>query len=164
MSCAGSTTSSSWRTTPTATCASPGEDVPSIKSLDTEGVVVYAGSFSKVISPGMRVGYAIGPKAGPAKDGGVQAGRGCPLPTCGPRSSATAFMTEYDYRGPPGKPAGPFTAGRAPSCWRPWSGTSCPWASPGSHFEGGLFAWCTLPAGVDMPGVLSKRPRSTRCA
>ena len=40
-----------------------GEDVPSIKSLDTEGVVVYAGSFSKVISPGMRVGYAIGPKA-----------------------------------------------------------------------------------------------------
>ncbi|MBQ7989833.1 MAG: PLP-dependent aminotransferase family protein [Oscillospiraceae bacterium] len=34
-----------------------GEDIPSIKSLDTEGRVVYAGSFSKVISPGMRVGF-----------------------------------------------------------------------------------------------------------
>ena len=34
-----------------------------LSTLDTEGVVVYAGSFSKVISPGMRVGYAIGPKA-----------------------------------------------------------------------------------------------------
>lgn len=34
-----------------------GEDIPSIKSLDTEGRVIYAGSFSKIISPGMRVGF-----------------------------------------------------------------------------------------------------------
>ena len=34
-----------------------GEDIPSVKSLDTEGRVVYAGSFSKVISPGMRIGF-----------------------------------------------------------------------------------------------------------
>ena len=39
-----------------------GEPLPSIKSFDTDGIVIYAGSFSKVISPGMRVGYAIGPK------------------------------------------------------------------------------------------------------
>lgn len=34
-----------------------GEDIPSVKSLDTEGRVIYAGSFSKVISPGMRIGF-----------------------------------------------------------------------------------------------------------
>lgn len=34
-----------------------GEDIPSVKSLDTQGRVIYAGSFSKVISPGMRVGF-----------------------------------------------------------------------------------------------------------
>ena len=34
-----------------------GEDIPTIKSLDKEGRVIYAGSFSKIISPGMRVGY-----------------------------------------------------------------------------------------------------------
>ncbi len=34
-----------------------GEDIPSIKSLDTEGRVIYSGSFSKVIAPGMRVGF-----------------------------------------------------------------------------------------------------------
>ena len=39
-----------------------GEDVPSIKSFDTDGLVVYAGSFSKVLAPGLRVGYAIAPK------------------------------------------------------------------------------------------------------
>ena len=36
-----------------------GEHVPAIKSFDEEGIVIYAGSFSKILSPGMRVGYAI---------------------------------------------------------------------------------------------------------
>lgn len=36
-----------------------GEDIPSIKSMDTDCRVIYAGTFSKVVSPGMRVGYAI---------------------------------------------------------------------------------------------------------
>lgn len=36
-----------------------GEHVPSIKSLDTEGIVVYAASLSKIISPGMRTGIMI---------------------------------------------------------------------------------------------------------
>lgn len=39
-----------------------GVDVPSIKSLDTKGNVIYAGSFSKVLSPGLRVGYMIASK------------------------------------------------------------------------------------------------------
>ena len=40
-----------------------GEHVPSIKSLDDEGYVVYAASLSKIIAPGMRVACCIGPKA-----------------------------------------------------------------------------------------------------
>ncbi len=36
-----------------------GEEVPTIKSLDTEGRVIYAGSFSKILSPGMRLGYIV---------------------------------------------------------------------------------------------------------
>lgn len=38
-----------------------GEDLPNIKSFDTEGRVVYAGTFSKLIAPGIRVGYVLGP-------------------------------------------------------------------------------------------------------
>lgn len=38
------------------------EDIPSIKSLDDEGLVVYAASFSKIIAPGMRVAVMVGHK------------------------------------------------------------------------------------------------------
>lgn len=34
---------------------------PALKSLDSEGRVIYAGSFSKSVFPGMRLGYLVGP-------------------------------------------------------------------------------------------------------
>ncbi len=36
-----------------------GEKVPTIKSMDTTGHVIYLGSFSKVFSPGLRLAYLI---------------------------------------------------------------------------------------------------------
>lgn len=39
-----------------------GEDIPSIKSLDEDGLVIYAASLSKIIAPGMRVACCIGPE------------------------------------------------------------------------------------------------------
>lgn len=39
-----------------------GEDIPSIKSLDEDGLVIYAASLSKIIAPGMRVACCIGPQ------------------------------------------------------------------------------------------------------
>lgn len=37
-----------------------GTDIPTIKSMDDEGIVVYSGSFSKVLSAGMRIGFLCG--------------------------------------------------------------------------------------------------------
>ena len=37
-----------------------GTPLPSIKSFDREGYVMFLGSFSKIISPGLRVGYIAG--------------------------------------------------------------------------------------------------------
>ncbi len=39
-----------------------GEDVGTLKSMDTEGIVAYCGSFSKIIAPGLRVGFTCAPK------------------------------------------------------------------------------------------------------
>lgn len=39
-----------------------GEDVPTIKSLDTNGRVLYCSSFSKILSAGIRIGFVCGPK------------------------------------------------------------------------------------------------------
>ncbi len=39
-----------------------GKDVPTIKSLDKNGRVVYCSSFSKILSAGMRIGFVCGPK------------------------------------------------------------------------------------------------------
>ncbi len=38
-----------------------GENIPTIKSMDTEGIVIYCSTFSKILSAGMRVGFVIAP-------------------------------------------------------------------------------------------------------
>ncbi len=40
-----------------------GEHIPSIKSFDDEGLVIYSSTFSKILSAGMRVGFVIAPDA-----------------------------------------------------------------------------------------------------
>lgn len=39
-----------------------GENVPTIKSMDKNGRVIFSGSYSKILSPGIRIGFACAPK------------------------------------------------------------------------------------------------------
>ena len=40
----------------------PGEHIPTFKSFDSENRVLYAGSYSKTLSAGLRVGFLLGPE------------------------------------------------------------------------------------------------------
>jgi 2-aminoadipate transaminase len=39
-----------------------GVDIPPIKALDSEGVVLYVSTVSKTITPGLRIGWVAGPE------------------------------------------------------------------------------------------------------
>ena len=39
-----------------------GDDIPTIKSMDTDGIVIYCSTFSKILSAGIRVGFVIAPE------------------------------------------------------------------------------------------------------
>ena len=92
--------------------------------------MVYAGSFSKVISPGMRVGYAIGPKAVLQKMVVCKQGEDVHS-NMWAQIVCHRIMTEYDYRGPPGKPAGHLP----PEELHPAGGHGAVLQAPGHHLE-----------------------------
>jgi 2-aminoadipate transaminase len=130
-----------------------GEPLPSIQSFDAENWVVYLGSFSKVISPGLRVGYAatgndqllkkmvIGKQAVDVHsplinqaivDGYLRSGRmDAHLERiCADYKARLGVMLEH--------------LGKLPSCV--------------SHTrpEGGLFVWVTLPEGANAMALLKE--------
>ncbi|MDR2524856.1 MAG: PLP-dependent aminotransferase family protein [Oscillospiraceae bacterium] len=129
-----------------------GETPPCIKSLDSEGIVVYAGSFSKVLAPGIRVGYALAPQAITAKM------------TVGKQASdvhsaifsqllVEAWLADYDVPAHIRNICDIYRAKRDLMC----GGLSAAQKSGALHFQkpqGGLFLWCELPAERDMPGVV----------
>lgn len=124
-----------------------GRHIESVKSLDEDGLVLYAGTFSKVISPGMRVGYAIGPKEILQKM--VVCKQGEDVHTnIWSQMVCHEFMTGYDYEA---------HLERLRAIYRKKSKVASDaldrYLTPEISYlpiEGGLFFWCTLPEGADM--------------
>ncbi|MFQ6026070.1 MAG: PLP-dependent aminotransferase family protein [Dehalococcoidia bacterium] len=84
-----------------------GEDVTSFHSLDDTGQVLYVGSFSKIIAPGMRMGYLVAPP-GSLPTGHELQGRGRGEPVRRPSHRGVSKKSRWRaYRrsepGPPGE-------------------------------------------------------------
>lgn len=124
-----------------------GSDLPTIKSMDTDGLVVYCGSFSKTLSAGLRVGYVIAPDAVIQKL--VVAKQVSDVHTTMlSQMLAYQFMSAYDFEG---------HIKKIQAIYRHKSSLMLEGIE--RHFnkeitytrpEGGLFLWCTLPARTDM--------------
>lgn len=122
-----------------------GEYIPAIKSLDTDGHVLFAGSLSKIVAPGLRIGFAIGCKEVLAK---LTLGKqqqdlsGAPFT----QQMAFRYMSRYDLDEHIQQCCTLYREKRdiMLSCLEEELGGLAKF----SHPEGGLFLWVYLPEGV----------------
>lgn len=126
-----------------------GEDIPAIKTLDTDGIVIYAGSFSKVISPGLRVGYCVAPAGITAKLIVCKQGQDVHTALL-PQMICNEFMEKYDFEAHLQKLRDLYSK-KSAFAVRLLREHLSPKISF-NDVEGGLFIWCTLPDSTDMPG------------
>ena len=129
-----------------------GEDLPPIKSFDENGWVVFMGSFSKVISPGLRVGYMAG-------DAGIL--RKC---TIGKQSSdvhtanlTQAIVDQFLRRNLLPEHIRKISASYAEQCARMLGHLeSFPDSVRFTRPDGGLFIWAELPEGMSARQLLDR--------
>lgn len=125
-----------------------GEYVPNIKSFDTEGIVIYAGSMSKVISPGIRVAYCICPK--PIFQKLVVCKQGNDVHTnIWAQYICDEFITKYDFNAHLAMLRNIYTK-KAQFCMDLLDKYCAP-AITYNKIDGGLFIWCDLDKRIDMP-------------
>ena len=130
-----------------------GEDVPTYKSYDTDGLVIYCSSFSKILSSGMRIGFVNAPAEIIAKM--VVAKQVEDVHTnLFAQMLCHRYMAEYDmdahvamirelYRDKAGRMLAALDA-------------EMPQSVTYTRPEGGLFLWCTLPDGRDAAPFVKK--------
>ncbi len=138
-----------------------GEDVPSIKSFDTDGKVVYAGSFSKILAPGMRLGFVIAPKEIVQKM--IVCKQGEDVHTnIWAQMVAHRFMTEYDFEGHLEMIRSVYRK-KAQLCTELLDRYLVPNKISYQPIEGGLFIWCRLPEGADMTAFCKEAVKRKVC-
>lgn len=130
-----------------------GEDVPTLKSMDTDGRVIYCSSFSKILSAGMRVGYVTAPAPVIAKM--VVAKQVEDVHTnIFFQMLCHRYMTECDLEGHIRDIQAIYRhkCGLMLECLERELPASISFTRP----EGGLFVWCTLPDGCDMNAFVAR--------
>lgn len=130
-----------------------GTDVPTYKSFDTEGIVIYCSSFSKILSSGMRVGYLTAPEEVIQKI--VVAKQVEDVHTnMFFQILCHRYMTERDFEGHIADVRAVYRrkCGLMLDCLDRNMPAGVSFTRP----EGGLFIWCTLPDGVDMNAYVKR--------
>ena len=123
-----------------------GTKMPTIKSMDTEGIVLYSGSFSKILAPGLRLGFMCAPRAITQKMVIAKQVSDVHTPML-PQLLATEYMKRYDLDALILK----MRENYAHKCktmldaMAEYFPADISYTRPG----GGLFIWCDLGHGLD---------------
>lgn len=134
-----------------------GKAVPSLKSFDADNNVVYISSFSKIISPGLRVGVAVGDKAILRK---MAIGKqGTDLHTSNLAQKIVEKYLEKGYLTPNVEKSLPLYLRRKTAMIDAIE-KYMPEEFRHTDPDGGLFIWGELPAGVDTVKLL---PAALEC-
>ncbi len=123
-----------------------GEAAPTLRSLDVDGRVIHLGSFSKILAPGMRLGWAVASEELIEQLGLLKVAADTQCSTLN-MHAASAFLERYDvdahirtiretYRRKKRLMVDAIRAGFP-------EGVSC------TDPSGGLFTWLTFPEGFD---------------
>ena len=130
-----------------------GENIPSIKSMDTTGRVIYAGTYSKILSPGMRIGFAVAPTEILSK-----------MIICKQVSDvhttvltqmiASEYMKRYDLEAHIQASCDLYRerCHAMLSALETYFPEGCTWTHP----DGGIFLWVSLPEHIDTQELLAR--------
>ncbi len=121
-----------------------GEPVTSIRSLDRGGRVMYVGSFSKIIAPGMRLGYMTAPPEVLDRAKAIKSGAGV-------NQFAALAVHRYATTRLKGHIADSNTRLRAKrdamlAALGERFGSAATWSRP----DGALYVWLQMPEGADL--------------
>ena len=137
-----------------------GEFLPAIKTMDSENIVLYAGSFSKVVSPGMRVAYVIAPQQIIQKMTVCKQGSDVHT-NIWSQMVCYEFMTKYDFEKHLENLRTIYRK-KAQFCMDLLDKYCVPNITY-DKIDGGLFIWCKLPHNVDMLDFCKKAIENKVC-
>ena len=128
-----------------------GEPVPTVKSLDTEGRVVFLGSFSKILAPGMRLGWSVASEDLTARLGLLKLAADTQCSTLN-MAAASAFLDRYDIDAHLAAIRAAYRRKR--DLMLDTMDELFPPSVAHTSPDGGLFTWLTFPDGFDAAAFL----------
>ena len=128
-----------------------GEDLPTLYSLDGSGLVIYLGTFSKILAAGMRLGWAV---AAPTVTDKLVLLKNDTGSNPFGQHIAAAFARSGELRAHIDELKGVYGA----KCDRMLAALErhMPEGTRWSRPDGGFFVWLTLPPGVDSVDLLER--------
>lgn len=123
-----------------------GQSLPTLKSMDTEGRVIHLGSFSKVLVPGLRIGWAVASPDLLGRMGLLKVAADTQTSTLN-MAAASLFLERYDLAAHIDILRAAYAAKKDVmlDAIRQHFPQEITFTDP----EGGLFTWVTFPEGFD---------------